>query len=861
MEVRSAAYMLATGLLLLLLYQLWVTPKELFIDVEDTSLYPYNVTPTQRQGRRVISEAQLRHPNCYKFRCPWKNYTVNDLYEGGHSPFFIDEDTSFEIRPDEWPLYCRPDTFGYDAEEAEAVFPFKGYPKCRTKFPQYQSALHIDSVSNTLTMNCSGPFKGRYVLGDSSVNATIMLPTSFLASSQLYTGPVQLQDEEWALGTCDPNNENLYEQVAIRLRRQSHIFDRAVDLANSVAQEAANMYGSPRQRHTLIFLLTIDSASRRHFYRKLPKTVEFLKKLQEGGAVHVADFLIHNIIGDNSARNQIPVFTGKPKLVNKSIKELEGTPEALFHGDALQKQSLLNSLSELGFVTLLSFEFCHQYFATYMGDRPKADHLIANFWCGAKKYSGFNFEKSVLGQRCIGPEMSHQHMFTYISQFLEAYNGANQFLYTHITTPHEATGTQIETVDDDLVTFLESFLDFARRNEYDFAVFLHGDHGMRYGEWYKNIKAFQEHRLPALFSLVSTPLAHKFESFYDTVEHNRKRLVGKLDLHLTLKTLAMATYLQRVERWNPLYGQWRRGLLKYSVSIFLEKIMNNRSCGDVHIPSFYCSCMKMELLESDVYDNPVPSNSSYITELGQIVSSVITLSLNELNTATHTSPMAAHGQICQRLTLKSINSVYAQRISLKDEAFKVEFSVNEHPTARFETYTILGVTEKLVGIKENQEGLMPIPAFYRGRKKRLRIMFIKRLDSYAGLCEEVAYAKGINAALCVCQSVTLLRAAQPVLLGEIMSEVGMVLSKVPGENCDKVCERQDRKCDSQFMEVLTDVSLVQAEMPGDVGICTPADFTALLRTEEQTCLVRRRETSQTCVSHPPEDYLLLCPCH
>ena len=76
------AYYLATGALLLLAYQLFVTPKEPHIDVEDTSQYPYNVSFTQRLGKKVISEAQLRHPNCYKYLCPWKNYTLNDLYEG-----------------------------------------------------------------------------------------------------------------------------------------------------------------------------------------------------------------------------------------------------------------------------------------------------------------------------------------------------------------------------------------------------------------------------------------------------------------------------------------------------------------------------------------------------------------------------------------------------------------------------------------------------------------------------------------------------------------------------------------------------------------------------------------------------------
>jgi len=788
-----------------------------------------------------LSSKALRNPNCTAFACTWRSYVTHSRFSQSLSPFDIYEDESFKLRQREWPLYCRPDNFGYSVEEGEDVFPTRHYPTCLSKFPRYESALFFQD--NWLVMNCSGRFQGKYVLGDSSFNGTILLPASFRTEAKLYTGPVKVQLEEWALGTCEESNENLYEQVAIRLQpNKATIFKQ--NLKHSiVSKEAERKFKAPPQAKTIVFLLTVDSASRRHFYRKLPKTVEFLKSLN-GQKYHIADFLIHNVIGDNSARNQVPVLSGSARITPTSIKELEGTQEAFFHGDSIGPRSLLKYANDRGFVTMLSFEFCHQYFASYIGDRPDAHHVMANFWCGAKKYAGFNFEKSVLGQRCVGPHMSHHWMLEYIKQFTEAYKGLNQFIYTHLTTGHEASGTQIQTLDEDLTEFLQGYVTFAEKEGYEVAILLQGDHGMRYGEWYKNIAAFQEHRLPAFFSLCSRTLLDKFESAYDVIEHNRKRLVGKLDLYLTAKSLMLAAFLPSLYRNNTIYASWRTGDLANSMSLFLAKIPNTRSCSDVHIPSFYCACMRMEPI------NPSNLTEKKLHDLVSILEAVISLALEELNTTGLTSKVVPLGHICQKLTLKKINSMYAQRVSTKDEAFKVEFEVNEHPTARFETYAIVGVSQKHVGIKENQEGFLPEPGFFRNRKKKLRLIFLKRLDSYSGFCEEVAFAKAVNPALCICHPTTTLQSHQPALISRLLQEVQFRTGQA--QNCSQVCETAGEKCDTAFFEVLTDPVFVGQKLGKE---CYSGNFTG---TRGEECVVSG--VKSTCGEESRLGHSMICPC-
>jgi hypothetical protein len=59
----------------------------------------------------------------------------------------------------------------------------------------------------------------------------------------------------------------------------------------------------------------------------------------------------------------------------------------------------------------------------------------------------------------------------------------------HLSAGHEATGQHAETLDDDVVQFLETYLtEFGETR--DVFIFLMADHGMRYGNWYRDLPAY-----------------------------------------------------------------------------------------------------------------------------------------------------------------------------------------------------------------------------------------------------------------------------------------------------------------------------------------------------------------------------------
>mmetsp|Transcript_27771 Transcript_27771/g.27464 ORF Transcript_27771/g.27464 Transcript_27771/m.27464 type:complete len:106 (-) Transcript_27771:1191-1508(-) len=80
----------------------------------------------------------------------------------------------------------------------------------------------------------------------------------------------------------------------------------------------------------IIFMLTLDSMSRRHFFRKMPKTIDFLNSLNHNESDYWAfDFKLHNILGPNSVGNQVPIFGGKDRFV----ETFEGDQNVDYLGD------------------------------------------------------------------------------------------------------------------------------------------------------------------------------------------------------------------------------------------------------------------------------------------------------------------------------------------------------------------------------------------------------------------------------------------------------------------------------------------------------------------------------------------------
>lgn len=318
------------------------------------------------------------------------------------------------------------------------------------------------------------------------------------------------------------------------------------------------------EKPLMVLMLTGDSFSRRHFFRKMSKTVNFINDLNQNPDWKVFDFKIHNIIGSDTAENQSRIFGTR-------FNGFEF--EKNLNTDLFGKDAIWSKFIRSGFVTMLGFDPCAFKMHRVIGRMPKADHVSNSFFCANARFSSYKSKKRHnTQQRCIGPYMSHYYLMNYTLSFSELYRGQNQWAYNHYGAAHEATGQHAQTLDKDMTSFLNEYIS-RFSNSYNIVIFLMADHGMRYGNFLSNSYAIQEHRLPAFFLIGQKSFLDSIEYSYDTLTHNTERLVTKPDIRRTL--LFLAGYP---------YGASREPRTDKFVNLFTEKIEDDRKCEDVEIP-------------------------------------------------------------------------------------------------------------------------------------------------------------------------------------------------------------------------------------------------------------------------------------
>ena len=292
--------------------------------------------------------------------------------------------------------------------------------------------------------------------------------------------------------------------------------------------------------------------------------------------------------------------------------------------------------SSRGFVTLFELEDCDHYFPDAIGRYPEIDYKVRTFYCAAKFSMDFNSEieaKSV--QRCIGNHMSHYYTLNYTFEFSRLYSNVNQWIYMHLNAAHEASGQHAITLDADLLDFLQKYLKtFGEKHE--IAIFLQADHGMRYGNWYQDIEAYQENKLPVFFLIASKSLLDRIPHSYNNLLENESRLNTKKDLRPTVNYLADMPYFTPEKSPRGTY-----------INLFTEIAFLNRTCDDLGISPFDCSCLVVEKIDNIEENN----------ELYELALSVIDEALSKINYMVHTPVVGKH-TLCERLTFRRLISAY-----------------------------------------------------------------------------------------------------------------------------------------------------------------------------------------------------------
>lgn len=380
-------------------------------------------------------------------------------------------------------------------------------------------------------------------------------------------------------------------------------------------------------------------------------------------------------------------------------------------------------------------------------------------------------------------------MLDYTLQYVKNYQGINKFAHIMSLPGHEDTGTVIETLDQDLPAFLDSVLN----TDDEVMIFFMADHGMRYGEWFKLIDGSHEHKLPMLVTITSTSLLKDIPNSLDNLYHNSNRLISKLDLHRTLKHLSYLPYYRGYTKQSPEYQYWDT-VSPHALSLFLDKVPNSRNCEDVDIPPYFCSCLvfhgiPMEVLEGDGERNVYARNL-----IGMLANEVV----YSINLETHTPYKSHKGHVCRKVSFNEIHDLQWLRLSSSRHFYKLILSVKESPLARFEAVVL--VSSSYLRPRSFEQGYFVTP-YYSGGKRVFRIMYIKRQDAYAGLCEDICRLKQIQPPLCICERLERITYFEPGIIQTLKSNYEFGIS-TPGQSCTDYCKSKDENCNFKGLNLL-----------------------------------------------------------
>jgi hypothetical protein len=164
-----------------------------------------------------------------------------------------------------------PRVFGYSEAEGAKVFPPYQFPPCSQVIETHGQSVFLNTETNKAEFNCKAKSGVQYFTGPHP-DFKIIMPDEFpiyqqpktLTERQARDGLDLTGTEEYVFANC---GEDTFEYVSMRPRYNA----TAHEQARATIKHLESL-GGDTQDPIHIFELTIDSLSRRHFHRKLPKT-------------------------------------------------------------------------------------------------------------------------------------------------------------------------------------------------------------------------------------------------------------------------------------------------------------------------------------------------------------------------------------------------------------------------------------------------------------------------------------------------------------------------------------------------------------------------------------------------------------
>ena len=303
-----------------------------------------------------------------------------------------------------------------------------------------------------------------------------------------------------------------------------------------------------------ILILYFDTVSRAHFFRKFPKTVNFLNKFSR--------------YEDNISKKDMTIF--QYFKYNSIRPYTDPNTKAAYYGATIDGNGthFANFFKNKGYIIGRANTHCEKEAAS--NDKNNItlihcqwDHECLSLPCDdIFEYSGIYYS---FVKRCLFGKELNQYTLEYLESFWKVYINQNKLFLFQSNDGHEPTGELIGHFDETLYNFLFKF--YKRKYLKDTAIIIFSDHGQHLnGPLYlfDSQDFFYERGLPFLFIILPNDKKLYDNNKYEIIKYNQQSFITAFDIYNTFIHIAFVEENETNKKYFSNFGTSLFKLINYT---------------------------------------------------------------------------------------------------------------------------------------------------------------------------------------------------------------------------------------------------------------------------------------------------------
>lgn len=218
--------------------------------------------------------------------------------------------------------------------------------------------------------------------------------------------------------TGQPMNITLTDALLVQCGDEENLFVR--NFRRQEVVDRVKKISIKKKLNTLIIYM--DAVSRRHFFRRFPKTTAFLSSMRDQGfSAKLHQFFRYHSVGITTKPNARTLFTGTQYGEYTTFRS-----HLPFRSPQTTDTVLWEEFYRGGYVTAVLDNSCHDWAVRYTRNLARVDvELVAPF-CLPESYplddphSNFQGPFSIR-RRCLAGKYVHSYVYNYLAEFWQSY--------------------------------------------------------------------------------------------------------------------------------------------------------------------------------------------------------------------------------------------------------------------------------------------------------------------------------------------------------------------------------------------------------------------------------------------------------